>query len=403
MNPYLFISKRIITGNKKNYSANVLKIAVGTVAVGVVVMLLSLFIIRGFKHQIEYKVSGFVGNVQISGYTDAWTTENIFLSPDTLNAIRNVPGVSFLQSFANITGVIKTNDIIEGAMFKGVGSDFCRSCFSGKIIEGNFPSFNSSLNDSVVVSKIIADKLNIYLYDKIEAYFLQNQQPLARKFVVSAIYESGFSDYDKMFVLVDINHVRKLNKWQDNTVGGYEVFVSSLPKIENVSKTITTMLPYYCNVQTMYDVNPQVFDWLDLQDVNVAVLLTVMIVVCIITMISVMLIIIIEKTSMIGILKAVGMRNTGLQKIFLYKSAYLTIIGVIIGDAIALTLSFIQIKWGIISLPQETYYVSTVPVQINFLDFCLVNLLTLLTCITMMLLPAKFISNVNPVKSINFE
>ncbi|MDD4141296.1 MAG: FtsX-like permease family protein [Bacteroidales bacterium] len=406
MKPSLFIAKHILKTKKSDYSGNVVRITVGTIALGVVVMLLSVFIITGFKHQIENKVSGFVGNIVLKGFdtNESYETSPIFLSDTLVQGIRDLPAVKAVNQYAVKATLLKTKENMEGAIFKGVGSDFACDCFFGEVVDGKMPRFNDSIiNDSVAVSKIIADKLNLGVGDRLDGYFLRGETPRVRKFFVSAIYESGFGDYDKLYVFTDINIIRQLNGWEDNYVNGYEVFLHNLNDMEKTVRTISPQMPYYCNVLTMYEINPQVFDWLKLQDVNVAVLLVIMGIVCAMTIISVLMVIIIERTSMIGVLKAMGLNNSGLRKVFIAKTSYIVFCGILIGDILALALSMIQIRWRVFKLPQEAYYMSFVPVEVNPALFLAVDVGVYVICLLIMLGITGIISKISPIAAIRYE
>ncbi|MDR2085407.1 MAG: ABC transporter permease [Bacteroidales bacterium] len=406
MKAFSFISKKILKINKNDYSGNIVKIAIGTITLGVIVMLMAVFIVTGFKNQIEKKIAGFVGHLRISNfdYNESWESKPIEIDAEYISNISKVKYVQSVNEYALKAGILKTSDNIEGVAFKGIGADFDFNNFSGEIIEGQIPKFdNGKNNDSIVISKIVANKLNLSVNDKIDGYFLYDQSPRVRRFIVAAIYESGFGDYDKTFIISDINIIRQLNNWTDTQSNGYEIYLNSLSDIEIAYRQILPLMPYNCKLQTVYDINPQVFDWLSLQDVNVAVLLSVMSIVCIVTIISVLIIIIIERTSMIGILKALGMNNREIRKIFLVKAAYIVGIGILIGNALTLILSYLQINFKIISLPQESYYVNTVPIEINLWQMVSVDIGIFLICMLIVIIPTALISKINPIQTIRYE
>ncbi|MDL2228198.1 ABC transporter permease [Bacteroidales bacterium OttesenSCG-928-K03] len=406
MNAPLFISKRILKINKNDYSGNIVKIAIGTIALGVIVMLFAVFIVTGFKNQIEKKVAGFVGHLRVSNfdYNESWESKPIEIDQEYIDNISNLKHIHSVNQYALKAGILKTREDIEGIVFKGIGEDFDFENFSGEILEGRIPKYSQERNnDSILISKNIADKLNLSIDEKIDAYFLYDQTPRVRRFIISGIYSSGFGDYDKTFIISDINIIRQLNNWTNEQCAGYEIYLNSISNIYSACDEILPFVPYNCQLQTVYDINPQVFDWLSLQDVNVAVLLSIMSIVCIVTMISVLIIIIIEKTSMIGILKSLGMNNSGIRKIFMVKAAYIIGIGVLLGNVIALILSYIQIKFSIIKLPQESYYVNTVPIEINFWQVISIDLGIFLICMLIVIIPTALIAKVNPVNAIRYE
>ena len=294
--------------------------------------------------------------------------------------------------------------MIEGVVLYGIGPDFNTSCFSGEFVKGSFPAFNDTvLNDSVVISKVLADKLLLDVNDKISMYFMRDDKPSIRRFVIAGIYESGFSTYDKLYVVGDINHVRKLNGWNNNEVTGYQVFLKSSKNTDEYVDYANSFLDYNSMVFPYYKINQQVFDWLNLQDTNVILLITLMAVVCAITVISIMIIIIIEKSSMIGVLKALGMDNRSVRIVFMTKSLYLSALGVIIGDVLAITLSVLQKYFSIIKLSQESYYMSTVPVEINVAAIITVNISALLLCLLASVIPSSMIGRISPFSAIQSE
>ncbi len=406
MKASFFISKKILRGSKNDYSRNIVAISVGTIALCVAVMLLSVFIVLGFKHEVERKVVGFIGHARVLPITNNESLESppLSLKPESLFLMAKDKHVVSLNGYAYKGGIIKTPDMIEGVVLYGIGPDFNKSCFSGKIVKGTFPSFNDTvLSDSVVISKVLADKLLLNVNDRISMYFMREDKPGIRRFVIAGIYESGFNTYDKLYVIGDINHVRKLNGWIDNEVTGYQVFLNSSKNTNYFVDYTNSFLDYNSMVFPYYKINQQVFDWLNLQDTNVILLITLMAVVCAITVISIMIIIIIEKSSMIGVLKALGMDNRSVRTVFMTKSLYLSALGVIIGDVFAIILSLLQKYFSIVKLSQESYYMSTVPVEINVAAIITVNVSALLLCLLASAIPSSMIGRISPFSAIQSE
>lgn len=405
MNVSYFVSRKIIKSNKSDYSRNIVKIAVSTIAVCVMVMLLSIFIVFGFKHTIENKVIGFIGDVSILPITlnNSFESASISLNDETLQLLKGDDRVKNLSKYAYKTGILKTQDAIEGVVLYGISEDYSLDCFTGEILQGTFPKFNGALNDSVVISYTTANKLGIEVGEKISMYFVKNDSPAVRRFVIAGIYDSGFVDYDELYVFGDIRHIQKLNGWDENMVSGYHVFLNKHSDAADYSMAANKLLDFTTTTRTYYQINPQVFDWLNLQDVNVSLLLTLMAVVCIITVISIMIILVIEKTSMIGILKALGMNNLMIRKIFIQKSLYLTILGVLIGNFLAIVVSLLQLKFNFVKLSPESYYMSTVPIEFNVLAIIIVDIVTIAICTLAMIAPSLLISKISPITAIKNE
>jgi lipoprotein-releasing system permease protein len=403
---YYFIAKRILKSDKSDFSNNIVKIGIGTITVGVIVMLLSVFIVRGFKYEIEHKITGFTGNLRITSVNINESPEfnAIKIDSSIINQILSLKEVKAINSFANKLGILKTNENLEGVVFKGIDSDYCQECFSGEIIDGEFPIYNfDSTSNNILISKIQANKLEIKVGDRVDAYFLHGETPRVRKYFVKGIYESGFTDFDQMFVLLDIKSIRSLNEWTDNQNSGYEIFLNSPSQTQNVYSKISPLLPFDSAIESVYDINYQIFDWLNLQDVNVIVLLTVMSIVCVITILSVLVIIIVERTSMIGILKSLGMNNRNIRKIFLLKASYIVILGIILGNAIALLLSAIQLRWSVFSLPAESYYMSKVPIKIDFFEILLIDFFIFVICMVIVYFATTISAKIKPTKAIKYD
>ncbi|MGI6718108.1 MAG: ABC transporter permease [Bacteroidales bacterium] len=406
MKAYYFIAKRILKSDKSDFSNNIVKIGIGTITVGVIVMLLSVFIVRGFKYEIEHKITGFTGNLRITSVNINESPEfnAIKIDSSIINQILSLKEVKAINSFANKLGILKTNENLEGVVFKGIDSDYCQECFSGEIIDGEFPIYNfDSTSNNILISKIQANKLEIKVGDRVDAYFLHGETPRVRKYFVKGIYESGFTDFDQMFVLLDIKSIRSLNEWTDNQNSGYEIFLNSPSQTQNVYSKISPLLPFDSAIESVYDINYQIFDWLNLQDVNVIVLLTVMSIVCVITILSVLVIIIVERTSMIGILKSLGMNNRNIRKIFLLKASYIVILGIILGNAIALLLSAIQLRWSVFSLPAESYYMSKVPIKIDFFEILLIDFFIFVICMVIVYFATTISAKIKPTKAIKYD
>lgn len=406
MNPEFFIARRLIKRNTGNFSDPIIRIAIITVALGLIVMILSIAIIIGFKHEISSKVIGFGGHIQISNFDNNYSYEVIPIEHDPvlLRQLKDIPGVKHVQIFGNKPGIIKTENDIQGVVLKGIGKDFDWDFFKEKMINGSILQVSdTAISNDILISKKLASLLKLETGNDVRMYFIIDDLIRARRFTIKGIYETGLEDFDKMFVLCDIGQIQKLNSWESNQVAGFEILVNDLKNLDQVADEAYKFIPYDANAQTIKEIYPQIFDWLKLQDMNVIIILTLMILVAIITMISALLILILERTNTIGLLKALGYKNWNIRKIFLIIASNIALKGIFWGNLIGLSLAFLQKYYGIIKLSQESYYVSVVPIQINFFYLLVLNLATLIITIMALVIPSVIISAISPVKAIRYE
>lgn len=406
MNFELFIAQRIVAKGKANFSRPIIRIAILSIVLGISVMIISVAIVTGFQQQIRDKVIGFGSHIQISRYDS-----NISLDPapieknqDFYPGLTDIDGVRHIQVFAIKGGIIKTEDQMEGVVLKGIGSDYDWSFFEDKIIEGtSFQVVDSVKTDDVLISKKIAAKLKLDVGDDLRMYFIINNKTRGRKLQITGIFETGLEDFDNRFVIGDIGHIQKLNGWTMNEVTGFEVFIDDFDDIDRMGEVVYNEIGYDLNAQTIKQIYPQMFDWLALQDMNVVIILVLMVLVAGITMISTLLILILERTNMIGVLKALGARNWSVRKIFLYNATYLIGIGLFWGNFFGIMICFLQQKFSIMKLPQESYYVSVVPINFDIMAILLLNVGTLVVCTLMLIVPSYIITRISPVKAIRFS
>lgn len=412
MNLEYFIAKRIhFRQDRKNVSRPAVRIAILGIAIGLAVMLIALCIVLGFKQEIRNKTIGFGGHIQITNFDSNNTYEMapISINDSLKHEIASIKGVRHIQPFATKPGIIKTNDQFQGIVLKGVDRDFDWNFFKANMVDGDTLNVSDSLQNNVVISKHLADLFKLKTGDSFFTYFIQDKIR-ARKFTISGIYSTNFIEYDKLFVLTDIRQVRNLNQWSDSLVSGYEVLINNFDDIDAIGnevyfKTANKLQPdgsaYY--TQTIKDINPQIFSWLDLLDMNVWVILFLMLAVAGFNMISGLLILILERTNMIGILKSVGATNWSVRKIFLYHSFFLIGKGMLWGNAVGLLVCTVQYFTGIIPLDPEAYYISTVPILFNWPLILLLNAGTLLASILMMIGPSYLITKILPATIIRYE
>lgn len=414
MNLELFIARKVYFGEttKQKVSSPAIKIAIAGIAIGLAAMVLSVCIVVGFKKEIRDKVIGFGSHIQITSFTNttSYETKPVRLTDSLLSVINSNVNVSHIESFATKPGIIKTDSDFQGVVLKGVGEDYDWSFFKDNMIEGDvLQSSDSVIGNQAIISKYIADRLHLKLGDSFMTYFIQEPVKV-RKFTIAGIYSTNFEDYDKLFMIVDLRTVQRLNSWDDNQVSGLELRIKDYNRLKEV-KTELFFEMAECHdgdgnalfTRSIEDMNPMIFSWLSLLDMNVWVIIILMLAVSGFTMISGLLIIILERANMIGILKALGARNTSIRKVFLYISAFLILKGMFWGNCIALAICGLQKYFGIIKLDPATYYVTEMPVYINPIYIILINIGALIISLLMMIGPSYLIARISPAKSIKFE
>ena len=415
MNFELFIAKRIHfskSKGEKRASAPAIKIAVAGVSIGLAAMIIALSVVIGFKKEVRNKVVGFGSHIQITNLQNnsSYETLPVCINSELLDGLQGLNGVKHAQIFSTKPGIIKTDDAFQGVVLKGVGRDYDWEFFKQNMVAGSIINPDDTINSNqAILSKDIANKLNLKVGESFICYFVGENVRL-RKFYISGIYQTNFEDYDKLFVVTDIELIRRLSNWEEDEVSGIELLVDDYNNLDQMQKTVfLEMMPYRDRkdntmlARSIKEMNPMIFNWLDLLDMNVVVIVVLMFAISIFTMISGLLIIILERTNMIGLLKTLGARNYGIRKIFLYVSSFLIIKGMLIGNVIALALLFIQDHFGLIKLDAEKYYMSEVPVDINFFYILLINIGTLLLSMLVMIGPSYLIAKISPVKSLRFE
>ncbi|MDR1682389.1 MAG: ABC transporter permease [Candidatus Symbiothrix sp.] len=414
MSAAFFIAKRIYFNKEgeKQVSPPAIRIAVISMALGLAVMILSVAVVVGFKQEVRNKVIGFGSHIQVSHFDSNYSYEKqpLSISDSLITEIQSIPNVRHLQVFATKPTILKTDHDFLGVILKGVDERFDWDFLQKNLLEGDILSFSpDSLNNNVLISKLIADKLQLKCGDSFLCYFIQDP-PRVRKFKIAGIYQTNFSDYDKLFVLGDIRQIRRLSNWDADMAGGVEILLDDYDRLDATYEQVFYQLSsrtdrlgnsYY--VRSIKEINPMIFAWLDVLDTNVVVILALMLLVAGFSMISGLLIIILERANMIGILKAMGENNTGIRKIFLYVSAFLIGKGLLWGNAIAIFLCVLQKYTGIFRLNPEIYYVSSVPIDLNIWALLLINLGTLLLTLLMLITPSYLVAKLSPAKTIRFE
>ncbi len=407
MRPEAFISSKLFSSLKTSISSAITHIAVWSVAVGLAVMMISVAVVIGFKNQIREKVTGFMAEASIKPLNNNFSAEAtpFFLTEALEDSLNRNSYIHKWQRIADKGGIIRAEEAMLGVILKGVGSDYDWSYFSNRLEAGALPVFPDSVaGNEVLISTSIASKLGLTPGQSLRMWFVdsQNQQPRARRFTVCGIYETGLAEYDDRFVFGDIRHVQKLYNWQPNQYGEVEIRLKDARKLHEFTDDLYFKLPAELTLQTTEETNPQIFDWLELQDVNVWVILILMVFVSGITMVSTLLILILERTAAIGLLKALGANNAFVRHIFLLQSYRLLWRGMLIGNLFALTFIFLQNYFGWLSLPEESYYLSKVPVELNFWHFALINMGVFVSWSLALFIPISVVNAVEPSKSIRF-
>ena len=407
MNVEYFIAKRLFTAKEENntYTKPILRIAILAIALSVAVMLISIMVVTGFKNDISDKIIGFGSHITISNFTNnqSYESEPISVEQDFYPLVTSVEGVKHISTFATKAGIIKTADEIQGVVLKGVSSDYDWTFFKDNLVSGSVFEVNDSVkSNQILISENISKTLDLNVGGVLVMYFAQNP-PRVRKFHISGIYNTAMSDFDKLFVLGDIEHIQELNGWENNEVGGFEIQLSNFDDLDKITDEVYNLTPYNLNAQSIKEKTPQIFNWLDLQDVNVQVILILMLIVGVINMITALLILILERTKTIGILKALGATNWSVRKIFLYSAVNLIVKGLLVGNAIALSFAFLQKKLSLISLDPATYYMHTVPVNFDLTYILLLNIGTIVVCYLVLIVPSVIITKITAIKAIRFE
>lgn len=373
-------------------------------------MLASDAIVIGFQSEIKNKFTGFASHIVISKTKTnfAYQAEPILMNKKLEENVLKIFGVAHIQPGGLKLGILKTETDNEGVILKGVGKNFNWDFYKDNFISGKQFSVNDSVaSTQICITKIIADKLNLKVNDKVRMYFLfeKSSDILNRVFTIHGIYETGIEDIDKKYILADFRHVQQLNGWRENEAGGYEVFLKDFKQTDVVNSQIQDLLEPkdYISTRTIQERYPQIFDWLGLLDVNVFIILSLMLVVGAINMITALLVMILERTSMIGALKAMGARDGSIINIFVYNAMFVILAGIVCGDILSLGFLSIQQQFHILHLPQESYYLSYVPVHFDWVRIALINLGALVFCTLSMLLPGLIVLRVKPAKALRFE
>ena len=411
MNFEFFIARRIIASKdyKSSISAPIIKIAITAIALGIIMMLISIATGVGLQKKIREKVSAFNGDIIITNFDTNFSNDSqnpISKKQDFYPTFKNIDGIKHVQITASKGGVIRTETDFEGVVVKGVGNDYDWEYFKDYLTEGKLPDFKGDLNEDILISEYLANRLHLKLGDKVTTFFLNDEvskTPRSRGFDIAGIYNSGFQQFDEQFIITDIRHIQRLNKWEEDQIGAFEVFVNDFDQIIPIGNEVYNETGSTLDTQTIRQKYASIFEWLDLFDFNIIMIIGIMILVAGINMITALLVLILERTQMIGILKALGSSDWSVRKVFIYNAMYLIGVGLFWGNIIGVGLLLIQKYGKVFKLNPDTYYVNEAPVYLNWDYILILNAGTFLLCLLMLLIPSFIISKISPVKAIRFE
>lgn len=411
MNFELFTALKLIRSKptdqkSQNNIRPIVNIALIGIAISVSVMILSVAIVKGFQNEIREKIIGFGGHIQISNFqtTDGFETIPISIDQEFYPELDTLEKVNNIQVYANKAGILKSKSDIQGVVMKGISTDFNWDFFNQNLVEGKPMQFDpDKKSNDVLISSKIANKMDLELGSSFIVYFIQNNKARPRKFNVSGIYSTDLEEFDNLYILGDIRHIQKINRWDSNQVGGFEVNLKHFKDLDVVDDFIYKNIPFEYKTTTIIHKNQNLFGWLELQDINVIIIIALMILVSGINIASALLILILDRTHMIGILKAMGASNLSIRKLFLYIATYLMGVGLFWGNAIGLSLALIQKHYQIFKLPAETYYISHIPINLEISDVMAINLTTLVLCLVMLIVPTYVVTRISAVDAIKLD
>ena len=401
-----FIARRFLSHRRGSFSAPLVRIATYSIALGVLVMTMSVSILQGFQKAISDKVVGFGSHIVVKSYDigNLYEETPIVADLDEIAALESLPDVKQVQYYATKGGMVKTDNQIHGIVMKGTDRDYDLRFFKENLVRGRlFDMSDSVAKNEVIISQTIARKLGLDTASKMRTYFWQGEGYRARAFTVVGIYNTDLTEFDEHYVIGDLRHLQKLNGWNESEVGGYEILVDDFGRLDAIAQAVGETVSYDKTVTTVVEENQTLFSWLELLNSNIVLIICVMAMVCIVSVVSALLIMIFEKTSMIGVLKTLGASNAAVMRIFLIKSVRITGVGILTGTALAVGLCLLQHFFRIVKLDSESYSVGYMPVDLSPWIFIAIAAGTIVACTVALLLPAAYISRVEPAKTIRFE
>ncbi len=409
MNTAAFIARRIAFNRERSFSRFIIRLAIAATVISVGAMILTLAFTNGFQYAISQKVLSFWGHIRVQHYS-ANRSSNSEEAPmsknDTvLHILKSDPGVRTIQAFATKFAVVRSAEGIDEVQMKGVEKDYDFGNLQGFLRSGRWPRFpDSGYSNELVLSQYTANQLKVKLGGKVLVYFIQDTGAVRiRQMILSGLYKTGIEDYDKLIAVCDLRLIQRLNNWSPDQIGGYEIFTRDYRTADRVSTRLHEQLPKDWDSRTTQEIFPNIFDWLNLQDNTIIIVLVIMMVVATLNLVTCLIILVLERTRMVGILKAIGSRNVSIQWIFLYQGAFITLVGLVLGNIFGLGICWLQDRYGFITLPEDAYFISKAVVKLEWWHVPMVNLLTFVICILVLLIPTVIIRRVQPARAIQFR
>ena len=410
MNVAAFIARRIAFNRQRSFSRFIIRLAITATAISVAAMLLTLAFTNGFQYTISQKIFSLWGHIRVQYATPnraAIAEESPMAQNDTvLQLLHENREVRSVSAFATKNAILRSKEGIEGVLLKGVARGYDFSNLDGFLKTGRWLRFtDSGYSSEVNLSTYTAGQLKLHVGDKVLAYFIQpgGAQPRVRSLTVAGIFKVGIEDYDKLIAVCDLKLIQRLNNWKDDQIGGYEVFIRDYRKMDMVSSVIFNQLPAAWGSRTIQEIYPNIFDWLNLQDITILIVLVIMIIVATLNLVTCLIILVLERTRMIGILKAIGAPNTSIQKLFLYQGSYITLFGMLFGNGFGLLICWLQQRYGFITLPEDAYFISKAVVKLEWWHILMVNGGTFLICFLVLMIPTIVIRRIQPTRAIQFR
>jgi lipoprotein-releasing system permease protein len=410
LNLEYFIAKRLIVSKsyKSSVSSPIIKIAILAIALSIFMMIISVATGVGLQQKIREKIAAFNGHVIVSNFDDNQsqvTAEPIDAKSLSISQLKKNSFITHVQPVITKGALIRTKTDVEGIIFKGVDASYQWKNIEDFLVAGKIPSYKDGDINEVLISQFLANRLKLKVGNSFTTFFMKTQGklPSVRKFKIAGIYNSGFQEFDSSYIIGNMQHLQRINKWQPNQFGAYEIFIDDFSKLDDRAQEIYKTIPPTFNSVSIAEKYFSIFEWLKLFDFNILVILIIMLAVATINMVVALLVLILERTQLIGMLKALGANNWSVRKIFLYNATHLISRGLLWGNGIAILLLVIQKKFQIIKLNPESYYVSSVPIDINFFYIFLLNLGTILICILILLIPSYLITKISPIKALKFN
>ncbi len=410
MNIAGFIARKVAFNNQQSFSRFIIRLAIAATTISVAAMILALAFTNGFQSAISQKIFNFWGHIRVQHYEpnkSVISEEYPIDRNDTVEQLKQrIPGIRGIQAYATKNAILKTEESLEGVLFKGIDRFYDSVRLQSFLKEGRWMNYpDSGYSNEIVLSAYTAGQLKLKLNDPILIYFIQNDgsPPRARKLTVSGIYKTGIEEYDKLIAIGDIRLIQRLNNWTADQVGGYEVFLENQEEMDQINEAIFSRLPMLWNSKTIFEIYPNIFDWLALQDQTIGITLIIMIIVAVLNLITCLIILVLERTRMVGILKALGANDKTIQQIFLYHGALITLLGIALGNILGFTLLWLQNKFKFIRLPEDMYYIDKAEILVIPWQILAVNFGTFLICLAVLTIPSLIVRKIQPVKAIQFK